>query len=358
MVRFSFKIIGLIFLLLIKIQSGFGSDIDSLINRGIELSIVHNYAAAESIFANIISENPDSPTGYFFMAATIQSKMMDFESDRWDEDFHHFIQKTLSAAEKQLAEHPKDSYSLFYRGSALSYLAFYNGRKKEYVSALKNAVAGISKLKELSKIDPEFEDVYFGLGSYKYWRSHATRHLNWLPLLSDDRREGIRMVQRTVENGRYTRYAAMNQLIWMLLDAGRSGEAFSWALRGLQKFPNSRYFLWGSAKSALALDELSDAEDYFNLLLNSITAEPFNNGYNEYICRINLAEIYFEQEKYSRAAVQIEKLSALKLVPEIWNRLNDQRERADQLTKKMLKMGTLQHSSTTKDHLANEQRSQ
>lgn len=352
MVKFCVKIYCSTILLLINIQPGFGSDIDSLINQGIELSIVHNYAAAESIFANIISENPDSPAGYFFMAATIQSKMMDFESDRWEEIFHHFIQKTLSAAEKQLAENSNDSYSLFYQGSALSYLAFYNGRKKEYISALKNAVAGVSKLKELSEIDPDFEDVYFGLGSYKYWRSHATRHLNWLPLLSDDRTEGIRMVQRTVENGRYTRYAAMNQLIWMLLDAGRSGEAFSWALRGLGKFPTSRFFLWGAAKSALSLQNLSDAEDYFNRLLNSITAEPLNNGYNEYICRINLAEIYFEQEKHSRAAAQIEKFSAMKLTPEIWNRLDDQRERADQLTKKMLKIGALQHSSTTKDELA------
>jgi len=358
MERRNLIIFSFLLFLLFYSQTGFSNDIDSLIHRGIELSITHDYAEAESIFAQIISGYPNQPVGYFFMAATIQAKIMDFESDKWDKDFHYFIQLAISSAEKQHAEQPEECLSLFYQGSALSYLAFYNGRKKEYISALRNAVAGISKLKKVSKTTPDFIDVYFGLGSYKYWRSHATRHLNWLPLLSDDRLEGIHMVQRAVENGRYTRYAAMNELIWMLLDAGRTGEAFSWALRGLGKFPASRFFLWGAAKSALALGNFSDAEQYFVQLLNSITAEPLNNGYNEYVCRINLAEIFFEQKEYRRAANQIEKLSSMVLSPPMKKKLKGQLDRAAQLNKKLSKIASQSNSSISEDQITDEQRSE
>jgi len=327
----------IVFFIFIKMSPGIASANDSLIQRGIELSINHRYAEAESIFAQIISERPDQPEGYFFMAATIQSKMMDFESDNWDDVFHVYIQQAIAASEKRLAEHLEDNASLFYQGSALSYLAFYQGRKQEYVAALRNAMAGISRLKRVAETTPDFADVYFGLGSYTYWRSRATKYLNWLPLLSDDRREGIRMVERAVGQGQFTRFAAMNELIWMLLDAGLSGEAFAWSLRGLEKFPDSRFFLWGAAKSTLALEKWSDAEHYFTVLLSSITAEPINNGYNEYICRINLAEIYFEQKRYEHAQSQLDQLASLKLAPEIEKKLVEQRNRASKLQKKLSK---------------------
>ncbi|MFZ5516641.1 MAG: hypothetical protein ACOY90_08380 [Candidatus Zhuqueibacterota bacterium] len=343
------------FFIFINMQIGLASDSDSLIQRGIELSINHRYAEAESIFAQIISENPDQPEGYFFMAATIQSKMMDYESDTWDRDFHHYIELAIATSEKQLAEHPGDNLSLFYQGSALSYLAFYQGRKQEYVAALRNAMAGISRLKRIAGTDPEFADVYFGLGSYKYWWSRATKYLNWLPLLSDDRRDGIRMVERAVEQGQFTRYAAMNELIWMLLDASLSGEAFAWSLRGLEKFPDSRFFLWGAAKSALALDKINDAERYFTRLLNSITAEPINNGYNESICRINLAEINFELKHFEHAQSQLDRLTGMQLAPGIEKRLVDQRERASQLQKKLSKSASQSRASVFENKLTNVQ---
>ena len=111
---------------------------DSLIQQVIELSIQHNYQFAEKILKKIIDQYPDHPEGYFFMAATIQSKMMDFETDIWDEDFFHFIDLTIKTADNKIKQLSVHDYMLeYYKGSALCYLAFYEGRKGKYLSEKK-----------------------------------------------------------------------------------------------------------------------------------------------------------------------------------------------------------------------------
>jgi len=310
---------------------------DSLIQSGIKFSIQHDYHQAEAIFQQIIEDYPDHPIGYFFMAATIQSKMMDYESDQWNQDFYRYIQLAIHYAKNNRLDEKKDNipWTMFYHGSALCYLAFHEGRNGDYFKAIHHGLSGISILNQITKRHPEFYDAYFGIGSYKYWRSQKTKFLNWLPILSDERQEGIAMVQQAVEKGTYTRYAAINELIWILLDSGRADRAYSWALKGLEKFPQSRFFLWGAAKSAFALDDHSNAAIHFQQLLTSIMNTPCDNYYNEFICRVKLAQCYAKLGKYSAASCQIGILHSLPLSPELEKRLKKQQKQLSRLKKKL-----------------------
>ncbi len=343
-------------------QIVFENETDSLIQVGIELSIQHNYSKAESIFQRLIECNPDIPTGYFFMAATIQSKMMDYESDQWRQDFNQYIQLAIDYAEKhEFNKQDNDHLSMFYHGSALCYLAFNEGRNGYFLKAVSHGLCGISILKEVIKIEPEFYDAYFGIGSYKYWRSQKTKFLNWLPLVSDDREQGIEMVQQAVEQGKYTRYVAINELIWILLDAGRSDEAYCWALKGLEKFPQSRFFLWGAAKSAFALENYATAAVHFQQLLDLIIAAPFDNYYNEYICRVKLAQCFEQLQKFADATTQIIFVESLLLSPEIKKRLKKQQEELFRLKKKLLLIAKIESTAdllSAEHDFADKQRSQ
>lgn len=335
---------------------------DSLIHCGIELAIQHDYAKAESIFQQLIEDYPDHPMGYFFMAATIQSKMMDYESDQWSDKFHHYIQLSIQFAEKnEIGKQTYDPWLLFYHGSALCYLAFYEGRNGDLLKAVRHGLSGISILNRINKIKPEFYDVYFGIGSYKYWRSQKTKFLNWLPLVSDDRDEGVAMVRLAVAKGTYTQFAAMNELIWILVDAGKAVEAYNWALKGLEKFPQSRFFLWGAAKTAFILEDYSASLIHFEKLLDSIINAPFDNYYNEYICRIKLAQCYEKLGRFADVSNQIIYIESLSLSPVIEKKLKKQREEFSQLKKKLpliAKTNDRLDTLTTKYNLADKQRSQ
>ena len=313
-------------------QGNVYSKSDSIILKAIELSIEHHYDQAEKLINRIIKTAPSQPAGYFFKAAVLQSKMMDYETDNWEQEFFENIHLTLKYAKKQGRV---DSESLFYQGSALSYLAFYQGKKGHYLQAIRNGLSGISVLKKLIKLSPDFNDAYYGIGSYKFWRSQIARYFNWLPLISDEREEGLAMVQRAIESGKFTRYAATNAIVWMLLEYKKTEEAFSWAKIGLSQFPDSRFFLWGAAKSAFALKKYNTAIHYFKKILDSIKTLPVNNGYNEYICRLNLARCYHELGNLAEAKNQINALKALELSSEIKKRLRKQRKEINRLDKQI-----------------------
>ncbi len=343
-------------------QTGLDAKTDSLIQVGIELSIQHDYLKAETNFQRLIESYPDHPMGYFFMAATIQSKMMDYESDQWNQDFYRYIRSAIDFAEKNEAKNQDhDLWSMFYHGSALCYLAFYEGRNGDYLKAVSHGLSGISILKKIVKIDPEFYDACFGIGSYKYWRSQKTKFLNWLPLVSDDREEGIDLIRQAVEKGKYTQYAAMNELIWILLDAGRAEEAYSWALKGLEKFPQSRFFLWGAAKSAFELKNYTASVNHFQQLLDLIINSPSDNYYNEYICRLKLAQSFEKLGKLADASDQIVYVETLPLSPAIEKKLKKQRAELSKLKKQLPIIAKIKYpadSLATEHDFADEQRSQ
>lgn len=338
------------------------STTDSLIQAGIEFSIQHNYYQAESMFEQLIKNYPDRPIGYFFMAATIQSKMMDYESDQWSQDFHRYIQLAIyHAKNKKLEQDENDPWNLFYHGSALCYLAFFEGKNGDYFKAINHGLSGISILKKIVDRHPDFYDAYFGIGSYYYWRSQKTRFINWLPLISDKREEGIERIQQAVEKGTYTQYAAINELIWILLDSDRAEDAYGWALKGLEKFPQSRFFLWGAAKSAFAAEDYSNAVFHFQELLKSIVNAPFDNYYNEFICRVKLAQCYNKLSKHNEMSFQIEILKSLPVSAKTEDKLKKSKKELSELEENLAFIATNKNqadSLITKNNFADKQSSQ
>ena len=311
------------------------SEVDSLIGRGIDQSIRQNYAEAESTFSKIIRLEKNHPRGYFFLAAVVQSKMMDFETDRWEESFLSLLKKAEHYAKKLIKQNKQNAWAHFYLGSVFSYRAFYNGKSKEYISAIKYGLAGISSLEKAIKLDSTVYDAYFGIGSYKYWRSKLTRYFNWLPLISDERKPGIEMVKLSAQKGKYTKYAAINELTWILIDDGKVTEALKWAKLGLQNYPHSRFFLWGAAKSYYNLNQFNRALEYYNIILTSVKNEEINNHYNEIICYYKIAQCYFHLEQYEKSLNYCDDITKIKTSSGVKDRLNEIFKKVRELKEKI-----------------------
>ncbi len=331
---------------------------DSLIEHGIKLSVQHQYQPAAACFDQLLKNSPQHPAGYFFKAALFQSQMMDFETDQWEADFLANIQLALKfSSMKNLPAGVTESDALFFKGSALSYLAFFEGRQGKYLSAIQHGLSGITLLKKLVAKQPDFYDAYFGIGSFLFWRSQMTRHFHWLPLVADERERGLELVTLAITSGKFTRWAAMNEIVWLLLAYEKPRAAFNWSLKGLAQFPDSRFFLWGAAKSAYALSDYAAAIQYFQKILDSISRAEPNNYYNEYLCRLKLARCFFETENYPETKVQLESLKALKLSPEIKKKLSPHRTEAEALAQQLSRIQPPKDLTSENDP-ADKQRSQ
>src|SRR4030042_4724278 len=80
-------------------QSPFHAIDDSLISRGIDQVFSMEFDSALSSFRQVMGRHPEHTVGYFYMASTYQSMMMDQETDRWETVFFDLIEKAISIGE-------------------------------------------------------------------------------------------------------------------------------------------------------------------------------------------------------------------------------------------------------------------
>lgn len=318
-------------------QSSFSSEVDSLILRGIDQTFTCHFDSALLTFQKVIDLYPDHIVGYFYQAATLQSKMMDYETDRWEKEFYELVDEAIRTGKKQLQEGNENPWTYFYLGSAFSYKGLYQAKSGSLVSGFLSARKGLGFLREALKRDSTFYDAYLGLGSYKYWSGRFSKHLDWLPGIRDERDEGVRMVKLSVENGTFSYWVGINSLAWIEYDRKHYRTALSLFQKGTEKYPGSRFFLWGIADTYFRLGSYNRAAKVYNDLLVSIQNGSVNNGYNEVVCRFKLVRTQLALEQYEEALHHCNAILERKVSPMIERRIERRLEYTKEYRKKCIK---------------------
>ncbi|MCI0512308.1 tetratricopeptide repeat protein [candidate division KSB1 bacterium] len=296
-------------------------DLDSLLQLSIHYTIAQDYHTAERLGAQMVQQYPQHPAGYLFFAATLQAKMMDFETTQGETAFFANLDSTVRLAELQLRGQPRAAWAHFYLGSAFCYRAFYEGKRENYFTAYRLVTRGMTALRQALALDSTLADVDLGLGSFLFWKSQKMRRLTWLPFIEDERELGIALIQRSLEKGRFSRYAAMNSLAWIYIELQRYSEAIDLAQMGLQDYPSSRYFLWILAEASFRQGDFHAARAAYQKIVQSVVAAEFNNHYNEVIGHYKLAECDYRTGAFTSALAHCEAVENLKFAPPIRARL-------------------------------------
>lgn len=296
----------------IEAQPLISAHTDSLIREGIRLGIDQAYPEALALFAQLAENQPENPAGHFFCAAVLQTKMMDYEDYGEEKAFLSHVHKTISLARACLRRGQDKAWAYFFLGGAYGYLAFHQGKKQQFIQAFENGRRSISFLQKAIETDSTLYDAYFGIGTYKYYRSKFSRFFSWLPFVKDERAEGIQMIETALARSRYSRTSALNGLCWILIDEQKYEEAWSHIQPVLQEFPRSRVFLWCGAKLAKKLQRWHTAARYYERILATFRDEAVSSPYNEMVCRKNLSALYLRLEDYGKARQECRLLSELR----------------------------------------------
>ena len=287
------------------------SDTDSLIKTGIELSLSQAYDASLAIFESLEQQMPEEPAGYFYQAAVIQTRMMDYE--RYD-DFDRFREKlvqTITVSRNKLKQNKNDAWAHFYTGASYGYLAFSLAKQMKYVEAFKNGRKSIIALEQALAADSTLYDAYLGLGAYKYYRSNLSRHLAWLPFIDDERDTGVKMVRQAMTKSHYSQFSAINSLCWILMEEKQYEESYRIIRDVLVDHPDSRIFLWCAAKLAKKMARWQESVSYYKRILNSFTIQGVDSPYNELSCRKSLVELYQTIGRLEEAAAQCQYIESI-----------------------------------------------
>lgn len=295
-------------------QRSESSDIDTLLMQGIDLTMRHEYDNAYSVFGKISNHDSENPIGFIFQAAVLQARAEDYllETDRTQFDSLLALAERRSSVIQKMK--PKDARGYFYGAMILGYESYVASESGEYFRALTKARSVLSYYREALKLDSGFTDCYAGLGTFLYWRSRKVEFLSWLPFISDDRSEGIRLLRQGVLTGRYNRFVSANSLIVVLTDAGAYEEALKHCDEILQIYPMNRNFLW--AKS-IALDKWGknkEAIRSYNLFLESIARSQSKNLNGELSAYLKLAAIALRNNEWEEATRLKEKIGELRIL--------------------------------------------
>jgi len=259
-----------------------------LLSQGIDFTLRQQYEPADSLFKLISMQFPGHPAGYLYQAAVVESRSMDFVSEFHEERFDSLLGISLKLAEKMIEGEPASPWGYYFLATTLGYDAFTRANRGDWFGGLRKGLSSASEFKSCVAKDSTFYDAFAGLGTYYYWKSRKTEFLLWLPFISDDRVEGIRLLQQCSKLGTYNRYVALSALVTIFLDAGEFEKAEETARQALSQYPMNRVFLWGLGRALMNRGEYKDAVEVYGRILQSIGLEVTTNPLSEITCRLNI----------------------------------------------------------------------
>lgn len=261
------------------------------IGEHIQMIVMGDFEAADSVLRLREERYPRSAKVHFYRASLENARMDFYETSLEDSLLLRAANRTIALCDdslKRALPTREQARYHFYRGSVYGFLAMHRGRAGNYFSAIADGNRARADLSRAVALDSSLYDAYLGLGSYYYWTS---ARLSWIPLWSDRREEGIRMVKTTVDSGRYARRMALHQLVYILLDAGRYDEALSYARRGMAETPGSPYMLWALSHVYMKKKDLPLAIKTYQMLDDALSHLRKPNAHHRVVCWARLADM-------------------------------------------------------------------
>jgi tetratricopeptide (TPR) repeat protein len=216
---------------------------ESLLDSAKYYLVNQQYGKAEHSLNNILRLQPSNSDAIYLLLATIQTKILDYESYNIDADY--FIQKANSALlylSKALPEKKgQDSLvCLFYIGNILGGISVIQAKVGNWPSAVQSGVNSLGAFKLVIKKNPDFFPAYLGLGIFNYYIS---QNLKWLPFFGDRRMAGLEQVRLSTKADIPYSYVAKNSLCWILLERNEYHAADSVASSVLYELPSNTIFI-------------------------------------------------------------------------------------------------------------------
>ncbi len=268
-------------------QVSLPASVDSLIRIGTDAALRQSYGEAERWFREASARDKHQPAGVVFLAGLLYQRAEDLGEQFDRTSFDSLLTEAEVRARLREAEAPDDIWIPLVRATARGMLAVAEAGSGEWMAAVRDALNSSSEAEYAWAMDSSLADAGLPLGNYLYWKSRKTEALHWLPLFTDERAEGIRLLELCARNGRYHRFAAISSLIWVLHDAHELERAAAWARAGLASFPLNRNFLAGLAMVEETQGRYGDASGIWGRIAQSLVGSGHGSGYAAFSATVN-----------------------------------------------------------------------
>jgi tetratricopeptide (TPR) repeat protein len=338
-------ILGLVLLAgLICSASGAAADltmespqVDSIIMRGLDLVHTDSTDQAVDEFKKLVEIFPNDPIGYFYVAASIQTMMDDYRNYSYQDEFNKYMDLTIKTAEAKSKQKHLTADDYLYLGGAVGYRGIHKALTGNWPGAFVDGLKGKGYLEDALKLNPKLYDVYYGLGSYHFWKSLKSKIFWWLPFVADNRQMGIDMIKLAIEKGRFARDDAQLALVRIWVENKEYDKAFAQIETLQKKYPHKPFLFWFLAQAQRDNKMYDGAILTYRQLLEALTSSPYYSPAGEVECRYDLALTYYDKGDLDDALAQVDSILTFEKLAKTDKNIKDFVGKAKDLMKKIKK---------------------
>jgi tetratricopeptide (TPR) repeat protein len=276
--------------------------IDSLVWKAIVQVDAERFDSALAIFDEVINADTTSPRGYFFVAATYLNLTFDYRNYSYKDDFHKHVNRAIEIGERKEKSGQATAEDLFYYGGAVGYRGIFRSFDGDWWGAFKDGLKGRSLLGKALEADSSFKDIYFGFGTYDYWRSAKTKILWWLPFFSDKRDHGIEETWKAAREGKFSSHEGRYALMRIHYDYGKYDMVLShWEEEVKQFNPQDPFSLYWVGQAYIKVGQFDKALESFETILSVYIKSPYYDPAGEMECRYYIGLCQSELGNYQKA---------------------------------------------------------
>ncbi len=312
-------------------------EVEEIILQGLDYVHQDEFFKASDEFKKLIELFPNNPIGYFYVSATIQTMMDDFRNYSYSDEFNKYMDLTIEKGEKRKKRGDLTAYDCLYLGGAIGYRGINKALTGDWFGAFVDGLKGKGYLERALKLNPEFYDVYYGLGTYHFWKSLKSKIFWWLPFVKDNRQMGIDMIKLAIEKGKYSTQDAKYALVRIYVENKEYQNAFAMIEKLRKSKPDRPFLLWLLGRAQLETKMYPDAINTYRTLLKTLVASLYYHPEGEVECRYWLAVAYFENENFKDSQGQIDAILAFKEKSQENKNIKDFVKKAKTLRKKIKK---------------------
>jgi tetratricopeptide (TPR) repeat protein len=189
--------------------------------EGIDLLYDEEFDKAEYLFQKVITDSPENPEGYFYLAMVTWSRLAaGFWAPHTVREYKERIDWTIQVAKNRIKNNVANSSDYLYLGGALGFMGRFELMKGKWLSSYFLAKEAINALKKCHEMDPNNKDVLLGLGTFDYYTARLSGFLKFLTYLlvhQGNKEEGLRKINIAAREAVYSSTEAKSMLIHIYL---------------------------------------------------------------------------------------------------------------------------------------------
>jgi tetratricopeptide (TPR) repeat protein len=243
---------------------------DAQVLKGIDYVYNLDFNEADSVFSDIIKQDPKSPVGHFFKGMVLWWKMMlDLDDTQYDETFSDYMEKVIELCDERLEVNDRDIEAMFFKSGSLGFRGRLRANRGQWLKAALDGKDALPIVYRLQKISKGNIDVLFGLGIYDYYAEAIPEQYPAVKPLAlmfpkGDKKRGIARLDSCMRFGHYAKVEAiyfLTQIYYVYEKDFNKATELAKLLH--QRYPDNPFFYTYLGRCYAASGFWKEAEEIF-----------------------------------------------------------------------------------------------